>query len=174
MRNSGWRLSGPGAFPGLSKLMGECSSSAVKSPHKPWSTDGEFHSALSSRLDWSSKLLIWLLEFSVLDEAWCNSIWGFGDVFFSPVSLLMVNQAFLLECFMSISSNVDIHFDLWWWLIWSKRLFAVSCFASRLLDFACLFPSFSNFSSQPGMYRERKPLGIHFFATPISFLWNAA
>ena len=47
-------------------------------------------------------------------------------------------------------------------------------FSSRLLAFACSFVSFSHFSSQPGMYGERKPLGIHFFVTPISFLWNAA
>ena len=53
---------------------------------------------------------------------------GFGEIFFLSVSLLIVVQAFQLECFMSMFSTVSFHTALRLLLRCSNSLFAASTY----------------------------------------------
>ena len=71
--------------------------------HKSWSTDSKFHSIFS----WWLMFLVtfWFdclnLPFFIRHEATALGFikFGFGEMFFLPVSLLIVAQALRLECF---------------------------------------------------------------------------
>ena len=152
---SGCKLSGPGAMPALSVLTAVITSLVKKSFYKSWSADGEFHSIFSWRLTFlvNSRFGCLNLTFCITYEETALGFiqCGFSEIFFLPVSLLIIAQALRLECFMPMFLSVFFHAALGLLLRCSDSSFRASCLSGMDCAFSRPFSKTIPVESQPGI-----------------------
>ena len=112
IKNSGCRLSTPGAFPALSNLIAKMISSVVKSLKRFLSIEGEFDAFLSRRFISLVNYLFGFLNLPLANKHNATAFglmeFGFGEMLFPSVSLFRVDHVLRLDDFISTFSTVEI------------------------------------------------------------------
>ena len=111
---SGWISSGPGAFPAFRVLRALVISAGVNAWQSWSSTEGVCLCSRSRSCTFLVKALSWFLNFPLFTKAVTTSdargaLVCLVEDFFRPVSLLIVDQASLLEWVKLMLSTVSFH-----------------------------------------------------------------
>lgn len=167
IKNSGWRPSGPGTFSAFTCFRAATISSIGK---------GREYSVLSLLLPYRFLNLclirvVWAIFREALDvlTVWAATLlWNMcvsARVRLLPLCSFSSNdQAFLLDCFKSISSTVLIHLSRWETSKLSNRLSAISRSPLARNSWYC----FSHSSFHPVINCSRYHLGIAIFAALVT------